>query len=214
MKVFEIIEKSYKPLNFVLMKTKKYLERLLNNEAVLSGNVAQSAYCRVDFDVDAAVEFANAAALNMLIKLSKLAKLFETHYAETVSQRKTGLIQLFRRGRLDRERRFWEIFGTEVAKIRTRRMLEAMTRDGKLHVRRNNLDFNAEAAKAYYLSLDEEKRLLLLGNVGRKADNSFRLFQENLEKEEISSGDIENYKNSALFWGEVWDFLSSIKIAA
>lgn len=57
-----------------------------------------------------------------------------------------------------------------------------MTRDGKLHVRRNNLDFNAEAAKAYYLSLDEEKRLLLLGNVGRKADNSFRLFQENLEK--------------------------------
>ena len=93
-------------------------------------------------------------------------------------------------------------------------MLEAMTRDGKLHVRRNNLDFNAEAAKAYYLSLDEEKRLLLLGNVGRKADNSFRLFQENLEKEEISSGDIENYKNSALVWGEVWDFLSSIKIAA
>ena len=70
---------------------------------------------------------------------------------------KRGLIQLFRRGRLDRERRFWEIFGTEVAKIRTRRMLEAMTRDGKLHVRRNNLDFNAEAAKAYYLSLDEER---------------------------------------------------------
>ena len=67
MKVFEIIEKSYKPLNFVLMKTKKYLERLLKNEAVLSGNVAQSAYCRVDFDVDAAVEFANVAALNMLI---------------------------------------------------------------------------------------------------------------------------------------------------
>ena len=61
-------------------------------------------------------------------------------------------------------------------------MLEAMTRDGKLHVRRNNLDFNAEAAKAYYLSLDEEKRLLLLGNVGRKADNSFRLFQENQER--------------------------------
>ena len=196
------------------MKTKKYLERLLKNEAVLSGNVAQSAYRRVDFDVDAAVEFANAAALNMLIKLSKLAKLFEAHYAETVSQKKTGLIQLCRRGWLYRERRFWEIFGTEVAKIRTRRMLEAMTRDGKLHVRRNNLDFNAEAAKAYYLSLDEEKRLLLLGNVGRKADNSFRLFQENLEKEEISSGDIENYKNSALFWGEVWDFLSSIKIAA
>lgn len=139
------------------MKTKKYLERLLKNEAVLSGNVAQSAYRRVDFDVDAAVEFANAAALNMLIKLSKLAKLFEAHYAETVSQKKTGLIQLFRRGWLDRERRFWEIFGTEVAKIRTRRMLEAMTRDGKLHVRRNNLDFNAEAAKAYYLSLDEEK---------------------------------------------------------
>lgn len=102
--------------------------------------MAQSAYRRVDFDVDAAVEFANAAALNMLIKLSKLAKLFEAHYAETVSQKKTGLIQLFRRGWLDRERRFWEIFGTEVAKIRTRRMLEAMTRDGKLHVRRNNLD--------------------------------------------------------------------------
>lgn len=94
------------------MKTKKYLERLLKNEAVLSGNVAQSAYRRVDFDVDAAVEFANAAALNMLIKLSKLAKLFEAHYAETVSQKKTGLIQLFRRGWLDRERRFWEIFGT------------------------------------------------------------------------------------------------------
>ena len=39
------------------MKTKKYLERLLKNEAVLSGNVAQSAYRRVDFDVDAAVDF-------------------------------------------------------------------------------------------------------------------------------------------------------------
>lgn len=72
------------------MKTKKYLERLLKNEAVLSGNVAQSAYRRVDFDVDAAVEFANAAALNMLIKLSKLAKLFEAHYAETGFPKENG----------------------------------------------------------------------------------------------------------------------------
>ena len=64
------------------MKTKKYLERLLKNEAVLSGNVAQSAYRRVDFDVDAAVEIANAAALNMLIKLSKLAKLLFPVYSK------------------------------------------------------------------------------------------------------------------------------------
>ena len=55
-----------------------------------------------------------------------------------------------------------------------------------------------------------DQKLLLQSEI----ENLLALLKENLEKEEISSGDIENYKNSALFWGEVWDFLSSIKIAA
>ena len=195
------------------MNTKKYLERLLKDEAVLCGDVTQFTYRKVDLNIDDAVWFAETMALNVLVKLSKLAKLFETYYAKALSC-DTGLIYLFRRCRLNKGYQFWVSFGTEIAKIRTKRLLEAMTRDGRLHVRRSNLVFNVEAATAYYLSLDEERRLLLLGNVCKKADNSFRLFQENQNSGSIGSVDMENYKNSALFWSDVWEVLSSIKVAA
>lgn len=192
------------------MTTKMYLERLLNDEVVLSENVVQPVYQKVDFNIGEAIAFADGSALNVLTKLARIAKFFENHYAE----KRNGFFVLFFRNRREKEQRFWKIFSVELAKIRTKRMLMAMTKDGKLRVRRNNLDFNAEAAKEYYLSLSEEEKLLLFGNVSKKADNSFQLYQENRDNKEISSKDIDNYKSSALFWGDVRDLLSSIKIVA
>lgn len=193
------------------MKTKKYLERLLKSEAVLSGNVAQFAYRKVDFDVDEAVRFAETTALNILVRLSKLAKIFQKYYAETFSE--NSLMYLFRYFRRNKARQFWKRFGEEIEKIRTRKLLEAFVNGGK-HVRRNNLEINEFAARDYYLSLTEEKRVTLLANISKKADNSFELFRENVNRTDLSSAEIENYRISALFWSEVWEFLSRIKVAA
>lgn len=193
------------------MKTKKYLERLLKSEAVLSGNVAQFAYRKVDFDVDEAVRFAETTALNILVRLSKLAKIFQKYYAETFSE--NSLMYLFRYFRRNKARQFWKRFGEEIEKIRTRKLLEAFVNGGK-HVRRNNLEINEFAARDYYLSLTEEKRVILLANISKKADNSFELFRENVNRTDLSSAEIENYRISALFWSEVWEFLSRIKVAA
>ena len=193
------------------MKTKKYLERLLKSEAVLSGNVAQFAYRKVDFDVDEAVRFAETTALNILVRLSKLAKIFQKYYAETFSE--NSLMYLFRYFRRNKARQFWKRFGEEIEKIRTRKLLEAFVNGGK-HVRRNNLEINEFAARDYYLSLTEEKRVTLLANISKKADNSFELFRENVNRTDLSSAEIENYRISALFWREVWEFLSRIKVAA
>lgn len=193
------------------MKTKKYLERLLKSEAVLSGNVAQFAYRKVDFDVDEAVRFAETTALNILVRLSKLAKIFQKYYAETFSE--NSLMYLFRYFRRNKARQFWKRFGEEIEKIRTRKLLEAFVNGGK-HVRRNNLEINEFAARDYYLSLTEEKRVTLLANISKKADNSFELLRENVNRTDLSSAEIENYRISALFWSEVWEFLSRIKVAA
>ncbi len=193
------------------MKTKKYLERLLKSEAVLSGNVAQFAYRKVDFDVDEAVRFAETTALNILVRLSKLAKIFQKYYAETFSE--NSLMYLFRYFRRNKARQFWKRFGEEIEKIRTRKLLEAFVNGGK-HVRRNNLEINEFAARDYYLSLTEEKRVTLLANISKKADNSFELFRENVNRTDLCSAEIENYRISALFWSEVWEFLSRIKVAA
>ena len=193
------------------MKTKKYLERLLKSEAVLSGNVAQFAYRKVDFDVDEAVRFAETTALNILVRLSKLAKIFQKYYAETFSE--NSLMYLFRYFRRNKARQFWKRFGEEIEKIRTRKLLEAFVNGGK-HVRRNNLEINEFAARDYYLSLTEEKRVILLANISKKADNSFELLRENVNRTDLSSAEIENYRISALFWSEVWEFLSRIKVAA
>lgn len=193
------------------MKTKKYLERLLKSEAVLSGNVAQFAYRKVDFDVDEAVRFAETTALNVLVKLGKLAKIFQKYYAETFSE--NSLMFLFRYFRRNRAQQFWKVFGKEIEKIRTRKLLEAFVYGGK-HIRRNNLEINEFAARDYYLSLSEENRLTLLANISKKADNSFELLRENMYRTDLSPAEIENYRTSALFWSEVWEFLSRIKVAA
>ena len=191
------------------MKTKKYLERLLKSEAVFNGNVAQFAYRKVDFDIDEAVRFAETTALNVLVKLSKLAKIFQKYY-EQASE--TGLIHLFRHFRRSKARLFWKRFGEEVEKIRTRKLLEAFVNGGK-HVRRNNLEINEFAAREYYLSLTNEKKVILLSNISQKADNSFELLRENINRTDLSPAEIKNYRASALFWSEVWEFLSKIKAA-
>ncbi len=193
------------------MKTKKYLERLLKSEAVLSGNVAQFAYRKVDFDIDEAVRFAETTALNVLVKLGKLAKIFQKYYVDTLSE--NSLMYLFRYFRRNKARQFWKRFGEEIEKIRTRKLLEAFVNDGK-HIRRNNLEINEFAAREYYLSLSEENRVTLLANISKKADNSFELLRENINRTDLSSEEIENYRTSALFWSEVWEFLSRIKVAA
>ena len=192
------------------MKTKKYLERLLKSEVVLSGNVAQFAYRKVDFDIEEAVRFAETTALNVLVKLGKLAKIFQKYYEQAPE---IGLVHLFRYFRRSKARQFWKRFGEEIEKIRTRKLLEAFVYGGK-HVRRNNLEINEFAARDYYLSLSEENRLTLLANISKKADNSFDLFRENVNRSDLSPAEIENYRTSALFWSEVWEFLSRIKVAA
>ena len=92
-------------------------------------------------------------------------------------------------------------------------MLEAFVYGGK-HIRRNNLEINEFAARDYYLSLSEENRLILLANISKKADNSFELLRENMYRTDLCPAEIENYRTSALFWSEVWEFLSRIKVAA
>ena len=97
------------------MKTKKYLERLLKSEVVLSGNVAQFAYRKVDFDIEEAVRFAETTALNVLVKLGKLAKIFQKYYAETFSE--NSLMFLFRYFRRNRAQQFWKVFGKEMPNV-------------------------------------------------------------------------------------------------
>lgn len=191
------------------MKTKKYLERLLKSEVVLSGNVAQFAYRKVDFDINEAVRFAETTALNILVKLGRLAKIFQKYYEQSPET----LVHLFRYFRRNKAQQFWKRFGEEIEKIRTRKLLEAFVYGGK-HIRRNNLEINEFAARDYYLSLSEEKRVVLLANIAQKADNSFDLFRENVNRSDLSPAEIENYRTSALFWSEVWEFLSRIKVAA
>lgn len=193
------------------MKTKKYLERLLKDEEALNGKV-RFAYRYVDFDLSEAKKFANVLPLSLLIKLNRLAKVYQDFIVEENSKPVTVLGFLWKRQRIMKCTAFWNGLDVEISKIRTRRLLDALSRDSVGHVRRNYLVFNEEAAKAFYLTLDDDRRELLLLNVGRKQENTFKLFQETRDNAALDERDIANYKSSAIFWNDVWNFLSCIKI--